>query len=247
MASIPFYADWTFWQWVVSLTALVFAVGPQIRHLIRGPKLRVETYGRINLRHSLGNANVNLFLMLTNTGGRPVRILTIQLRITRDRTSLSLPGASYFPGTDETSFILTPFRLAAGKDWPHSVHFFEPFPREDERLYRQIVGTLREDIRAKKALPENHDRVVEADPAHVAPLMRFFDRYFQWIPGEYAVEVAVTTEPPKYSASTKLRMTLFETDSNELRSYTDTYKLGLGVFFFDAKEQPGVYAPLIPQ
>ncbi|MBI3527954.1 MAG: hypothetical protein HY067_08285 [Betaproteobacteria bacterium] len=247
MPDVPFYQDWTFWQWVVSLTALVAALIPPLIRLWKGPKLDLETHDRIQVTHTAGNPNISLFVILRNVGGRPLRVRSIDLEIRPSGSETFLiPGKSYFPlPAENTQAILAPFKLAPDEDWSHVILFFNPFSRKDETTFRHLVSNLRSDLVAKKALPGNAEVVVEAEPAVVQPVIEFFNSKFRWHSGEYEVNVTVHTDPDRATVSKRLRMTLFESDSNELRAYTDAYRYGMGVVFFDHDKQPGVGIPLL--
>lgn len=239
-----FYTNWTFWQWVVSLTALGFSIAPTVRRLLRGPRLVVDTFDRIALIHTVGNPNANFLVMLRNTGARALRITGMRLEFTRDRVTFTLPARSYYPGQDDKQIIFRPFQLVPGAEWSHVAVFFEPFSRDDERGYRQLVAALREDITEKRRGLTDKDQIVYAETENVEPAVRFFQQHFQWGPGEYSLNAVIVTDPPKYSATKRLRFTLFEADSQQLRSFTADYASGLGVVYFDANRHPAVSPPV---
>lgn len=247
MSTVPFYQDWTFWQWVVSLTALGVSLTPPIRRLFKGPKLAVETHDRVGITHTVGNPNITLFVILQNTGGQPVRVRSIDLNIKPDGSeAFIVPAKSYYPLVSENKqTIFAPFKLALDQDWSHTVYFFNPFSRNDEQLFRQLVSNLKSDIDAKQPVLGIEQVQVEANPVIVQPVFSFFDQRFKWHPGEYEVTLTVHTDPARATVSKRLRFTLFETDSKELRNYTEQYKYGLGVLKFDYVKQPGVWVPLV--
>ena len=87
----------------------------------------------------------------------------------------------------------------------------------------------------KKALDEK--TIVEADEKYVTPFLEFFDEMFIWHPGEYHLSVRVETDPCNAGVERNYRFTIFESDSDGLRKYTDEYKYGAGIFF-DSSQQP---------
>ena len=243
---VPFYQNWTFWQWVVSLTALAIAVAPHIRRLWRGYKLDLEVWDQIRVIHTVGNPNVTAFIMLRNIGGKPVRVRGIELTFApRDRPVFVLPGRSFYATRHENrQFLLAPFELNPGDEWSNSAYFFRPFNRAEDKHYRASVAALRANIVAKREAMGQPKDDVEGDPELVAPFHKFFDEHFQWLPGEYDITITANVDPAKASVSRKVRMTLFESDSEELRSYTKDFKFGLGTVIFDSAKHPSLEIPV---
>lgn len=81
-------------------------------------------------------------------------------------------------------------------------------------------------------LPPNAAPILyEADPRFLQQVMQFFNNHFMWNRGEYTGTVTVHAEPSKATTSNKFRFTLFESEANELRKYSESYKYGLGVYY----------------
>lgn len=246
MNSAPFYADWTFWTMVVALLALLLSQLPPIKQLLKGAKLEVHPYDRINITHTAGNPNASLYLGINNTGGCAIHVRSIHLQFKRaDIDSFELQGRQYWPSlTDTKAIILTPFTVKPDEYWGHMVTFFRPFSRNEEKEYRQLVSNIKQDIFPKKVMPEFANVLVEANLANVASFLAFYTSKFKWEPGEYEVTLIISTEPTKASVSNKYRLTMFESDAGELKSYANQYKYGVGVYFFNRDEQPGVHVPI---
>lgn len=242
----PFYFQWEFWTAVIALAALFLSQLPPLHTLLRKGKLKLEAYDRLHITHTLGNSNAQLHLILINRGGRPLRVRSISLTLRRGNDApFTLDAMNYYQSTGDTSTVmLTPFSLGEGQEWAHIVGFIAPFSRQDEQRFRQIQSAMRADIQAKKLLPGNADVFVEADAATLNPAMAFFHQRFKWEPGEYALTVRITAEPQQASVEKNYRIILFESDSADLRRYTDDYKYGLGVYFFSADRQPGILPTL---
>jgi hypothetical protein len=73
--------------------------------------------------------------------------------------------------------------------------------------------------------------------------MSFFDKHFKWEAGEYEIELKVSTDQPKANICKTYRFSLFESESNELRGYTDGYRYGAGVYWV-SPAQPGLLIPV---
>ena len=246
MTQAPFYLDWKFWAVVVSFLALVLSQLPPIHIMLRRAKLDVEAYSRIHFTHRVGNPNAQLHLIVSNVGGREIKIKSIALHFKRGNDDqVTLPAQNYLqePG-DKDTVLLTSFKLKPKDEWAHIANFLNFFSRTDEKTFRQLESNLKNDIFEKKELPENKDTVVEADTENVQPIIEFFHRKFRWEPGEYEISLEIKTEPQHASVSKRYRVTLFESDSAELKSYSDDYKYGAGVYWNNSRHT-GLILPLI--
>lgn len=243
---VPLYLDWQFWAAIAAVLALVLSQLPPVRLWFRPRRLEVEVHSRVQITHKVGNPNVSMFVSVRNTGGRELRIRSIQIVLTRDNTSLgSLPAQNYFESpSSQSSVLFVPFSLKPGETWAHGTNFLNFFDRATEKLYRESESALGADIRRKiRELPEGEKRAVVADPVLVTPFLTLFERLFVWQPGEYVVELSVLAEPGSASFIRKYRFTLYESDSAELRSHTEDYRFGGGLSY-NVDRHAGVFVPL---
>lgn len=242
---VPFYLDWKFWSVAVAVIALILSQLPPIHILLRRAKLDVEAYSRMHLTHKVGNPNAQLHLIISNPGGRELRIKGIELRLRRGtEDEFVLPAQTYLqsPGDKET-VLLTSFKLKPKEEWAHIVNFLNFFSRQDEKSYRQLEANLRQELLAKREALVDKNIIVTADDENVQPLIKFFESKFRWLPGEYELTLQVQVEPERASLSRRYRITLFESDSKELTDYRDDYKYGFGVCL-DSQRHVGVIVPL---
>ena len=209
----------------------------------------MELYSRIHLTHKIGNPNVQLHLILTNAGGRSVRVKRITLRLRRDGSEVSvLPAQNYLqnPG-DQGTVLFTSFSVKPKEEWAHIVNFLNYFSRTDQKKYRAAELVLKTDIAEKRKLPENkeHPEVnVEADNVHVRTFDEMFDEKFIWQPGEYEVRVTVESSDKRTRVEQKYRFTLFESDSKELSAAKDDFKFGDGIYL-NSVNHPGVLVEIV--
>lgn len=248
-STTPIYFDWQFWSAVVAVLAVVLSQVPPIRLWFRPRRLEVEVHSRLLITHKVGNPNVSMFMSVRNTGGRELRIKSLKLVLIRDGLHLSpLPAQNYFENPSSTSSVLfVPFSLKPSETWTHGVNFLNFFDRATEKLYRNQESVLAMDIRKKNQIrPENDKNAVSADPFLVKPFNDLFEKLFQWLPGEYVIELNVQTEPSSASFSRKYRFTLYESDTAELRSYIDDYQFGGGLHI-NLDRHMGVFVPLQQQ
>ena len=225
----PFYLNWTFWAVVVAGLALILSQLPPVLSWFRRAKLDIDVYSRIGITHKVGNPNVTVHLILSNVGGRSLRIQSVSLDISRDGERVfSLPMQNYYEKPDSKGTLLaTPFQLRPDEDWSHSGNFLNFFNRDDERRYKAMESAIRTNIQDKH--DPVSDQLAEADEEFVEPILAFFQEKFSWTDGEYEVQINVLSD--KVVASKKYRFTLFETESQELRKLADHYKYGSGIYW----------------
>lgn len=230
-ANIPLYLDWSFLAVVAAAIAIVLSQLPPIHLLFRRARLDIEPYSRIHISHKVGNPNVQLHLILSNVGGRSLRIKGITVKITRDGKDVAtLSAQNYLQSPGDTSTVLfTSFSLKPTEEWAHIVNFLNYFSRTDEKKYRSAESKLREDIVEKKKLSENKDRIVEVENDSVSPFVDMFNEKFVWHPGEYEIGISVISSNDDAAIQKIYRFTLFESDSGDLSRTKDDYKYGDGV------------------
>ncbi len=222
--------NFSFWTVVIAATALVLSQLPPIRDWFKRPQLDVEVYRRLGLTHRIGNPNATLHLVLINTGGRIFRVKDLSLRFFRDGNMLfKLPAQNYIPqsATPSMPLIFTPFTLRPGEEWANQVNFLNFFDRAEDRRYRAMESAIRTNIHSKA--PAAPEALVEADLQYVEPLMEFFEGKFDWLEGEYRIELSVNAD--KTSCEKSYRFTIFESQSEDLRGLADHYKYGSGVYW----------------
>jgi hypothetical protein len=105
---------------------------------------------------------------------------------------------------------------------------------------------LRINIRQKLAARGEKDKeLVAADAEYVEPFMDVFNEMFVWLPGEYTLDLKIQVESGKSAFGKRYRFTLFESDSEELKSHTDDFKYGGGLSY-NVDRHVGIYVPLSP-
>ena len=245
ITQIPFYLDWKFWSFVVAFLALSLSQLPPIHILFRRQKLETEAYSQMHITHKVGNPNVQLHLILSNIGGRVLRVRSIELQFKRgEEDDFVLPAKNYMQlSSDKESVLLTSFKLKPEEEWAHIVNFLNFYSRDEDKLFRQLESNLRLDILAKRELLEDKNLNVAADENNILPILEFFKKKFRWLPGEYEMILRVKTDPPNAMSDKHFRFVLFESDSNELSDYQKDYKYGFGVSL-NVEKHVGVFVPL---
>ena len=178
---VPFYLDWKFWSVAVAVIALILSQLPPIHILLYRAKLDVEAYSRMHLTHKVGNPNAQLHLIISNPGGRELRIKGITLHLRRGtEDEFVLPAQNYLQSpSDKEAVLLTSFKLKPKEEWAHIINFLNLFSRQDEKYYRQLEANLRQDILVKRDALVDKNINVAADDENVQPLLKFFESKFR--------------------------------------------------------------------
>ncbi len=238
----PLYADWTFWIALISFLALILSQLPPVHLLFKAAKIDLETYLRIHLTHKIGNPNLQLFLIISNIGGRSVKILGSKIDLYRDGkliATLVAQGYLQYP-EDQSLILLTRFQIKPAEEWTHFVNYVCPFDRQEEKMYREAEDALKRDI-LKQVKPENS--LVEADKSLVDPFFKMFEDKFIYLAGEYEIVVKIETDNQSTDLESKYRFILFESDTNTLKSYRDDYKYG-DTIYWNSTKHPGIVVPI---
>lgn len=245
--NVPLYLEWSFWAVVVAAIAIVLSQLPHIYTLVKRAKLEMELYTRIHLTHKVGNPNAQLYVILSNVGGRSIRVRGMTLKLKRDGNDVAvLPAQAYLQDPNgKTTLLLTSFVLKSKDEWAHFVNFLNYFVRADEKRYRSAESILKQEIFKKSDLPENEDRP-EADGQYITEFMTMFNEKFVWYTGEYEVLISVQTSNKKADIEKKYRFTLFESDTSELSKAKDDYKFGDGIYW-ESGNHPGVVVQIVEQ
>lgn len=240
-ANVTPYLDWSFWAVVMAAISIVLSQLPHVHLWFRRARIDLEPYSRIHISHKIGNPNIQLHLILSNVGGRALRVKSITIKVKRDGKEVAiLPAQNYLQNPSDTNTVLfTSFFLKPKEEWAHIVNFLKYFSREDEKKYRSAEAKMGEDIIEKRKLPENKDTVVETTDELVTPFITMFNEKFVWNPGEYEISIEVITSTASANIAKRHRFTLFESDSTELSKVKDHYKYGDGINW-DSGKHAGV-------
>jgi hypothetical protein len=246
--TVPFFADWQFWSFVLASIAVILSQLPPVRLWFKPRRVEVEVHSRLLVTHKVGNPNLGVYLGIRNTGGRELRVSSVAVSVSRDGRLLStLPAQNFFEtASSQNTSLFVPFSLRPGDSWSHLVNFLHLFDRTTEKLFRESVSAMSADIREKLELrPESDKALVKAKPELVKPFTDMFGNMFIWTPGEYVIELVVTTDPSTAAFRRSYRFTLYESDSAELKSHTDDYPFGAGLTY-SVERHTGVLVPLSP-
>ncbi len=224
--------DWKFWSVVVSFSALILSQLPPIHLLLRKAKLDLEVYSRIFITHKVGNPNLQMHLILRNVGGRLLRFKRINANLFRDNKKImELPAQTFVSNPkDNFSVLLTSFDLKPGEERSYLTSFVKYFDRNEDKIYKEAEFNLKNEIlRQKDELGEKHFAV--ASQNFVKPFNELFEKKFNWLPGDYTLEIAIETEKPNVNASKRYRFTVFESMTDDFLKHKEGFPSGAGIYW----------------
>ena len=239
----PFFMDWQFWSAGAAWLALALTIAPHIGRRLTRPRIDVEVANTILLKHSIGDPGAQLHVALTNAVGHEVRLKAIFLLLQRGDETFRINAPGYFPSPDaNVALMFVPVRLRPHSDWSYTVNFTSvgQLDRLENKMIRERSSQLRNDILVKRMGLEKDAPDVSGESKLWEPLVQHFNSAFKWIPGEYQASLVVETEPPNAAQPRKFRFTIFESESQDLRSVVDDIKFGAGVFVAPHPDRPGV-------
>jgi hypothetical protein len=237
MNNDPIYLNWEFWTAIVAATALILSQIPPIYQLVRRAKLTMEVYPKVAIGHKVGYPNMQLGIILSNTGGRQAKVKKITMTVLREGTVVAtLPAQLYSPETEPTKQILfAGFKIKPNEDRTHNFNFVMDLQRNQDRELQDKTLALMNDVVSKRAKEPNKDNTVEADLVNVQALHEIMNRAFIWIAGEYVMNIRIESKDAKLYVERTFRFTLYESDSNQLRDFESRYKYGEGIYFGSEK------------
>jgi hypothetical protein len=237
----PIYLDWTFWAVVIATLALVLSQLPPLHRLFRRAKLTLDVPSRIALTHLVGNAHAAVHVIISNVGGRSIKVTRISAELRRDRHHVTtLPGQNFNQKSAvSAATLLARFTLKPDDEWSHTVNFLHPFSRADDKTFRTASNALKKEIlelrRKRDSAARAIDDLVIASEESVAPFMQIFDRLYLWKAGEYEMTIYVETQPARASVQKTLLFSLFESDVQSLKDITSDFRMGDGIYWNSGK------------
>ncbi len=224
--------DWKFWSVVISLLALLLSQLPPLHILLRKTKLDLEMNSRIFVTHKIGNPNLQAHLILRNIGGRSIRIKKMMANISRDnQLIMQLPAQTYVQNKNDNQLVLlTSFDLKPEEEWSYTASFLHYFNRSHEKIYQKAEIKLRNEIQQQKN-QHGKNYFALAKLQFVEPFNKLFEEKFNWLLGEYTLEVSIETDTPHADITKQYRFTLFESQTESLVSHKEGYSSGAGIIW----------------
>lgn len=164
----------------------------------------------------------------------------------KDANGFVLKGTGYLVNQSDPNFaMLAPFDLASGEVWAHSVHFNEIWDRSTQRKYKYLHAKIRDTITEKnKNTPPEIGKFHTANQDDIEGLEQFFSSQFKWEDGEYEIQILVKDKNDNILVADSSRFTIFESDTDDLKAWTEDYKYGNSIHLQPSPKQVGVWVDL---
>ncbi len=228
MESIPFYWNWTFWSMVVAFMAIVLSQLPPIKSWFKKAKLDLDVYENISVAHKVGNPNLTLHVIISNIGGRRVRVKNINVSLEKNGGQLiTLPAKSYLQDqSDDKQMLFTGFSLLPNEEWGEIIRCYRTFNRNEEETLDRIIREMKEDYYTQTSdLVEPYPLIIHNNSL-TRRAIDFFNSKFVWEVGEYIMSINVETMDKVADISKKFRFTIYESQRDDLREVTNKYEIG---------------------
>lgn len=234
--TMNFLNNWSFWAVVVASISVLLSQIPPIHEIFKGAKLDLDIYSRVSITHKVGNPNLQIYLLLSNVGGRRVKETNINVVIsTSEDHEIELPAQNFYKNqNDEVTLIFTKFNLEPKEEWSHSVNFYRLYDRDDEKQYLKMENDLSTDYKLykEKSKDNNESNETYEHPINlVQPVFEFFERKHFWKVGEYKMSIRVSTDFESANITKNYRFTIFESHEETLNLIKDYYKYGGGLYW----------------
>jgi hypothetical protein len=235
---MKWYKQTSVWAVIISVIALILTQLPPIVTWIPSNDVTTEVGARIGLPTQIGIPEYQILLDLKNTGNRSMTISNLELEVIYpNNTVKQVRSESYLKilagQPSPLAFPITSIQLNIGERWSEMVVFTQPFsPNEEEEVNRfrlQISQSIYSKIRALPPGQFNPDFPAIADERVVAEAINFFNRRFEVEKGTYKVSLSCAINGRRVVLK-KFEYTLYDYQINALRSQTEDYKYGAGIF-----------------
>lgn len=233
---MTFLNNWSFWAVVVASISVLLSQIPPIHEILKGAKLDLDIYNKVSITHKIGNPNLQIYLLLTNVGGRRVKVTGINAVISssEDR-EINLPAQNFYKNqNDKDTLIFTKLNLEPKEEWAHSINFLRFFDRNDEKQYLKMENDLYTDFKLykEKTKDANENNETYEHPINlVEPVFEFFEKKHFWKAGEYKMSIHISTDFESANITKNYRFTIFESHEETLNSIKDYYKYGGGLYW----------------
>jgi hypothetical protein len=232
--------DLKFWSFLLSVIAVVLSQLPPIKFWLADVSLHARVSNQIHLRNTVGLIDFGSQILLTNTGNRALSIRNIELTLeSPSKTLTKLRGDSFIElmgdGSTTISYPIGIVELKSGDTWSHYVYFIRNRTPSTLEKLQDLQVRISKDI-LKKGLEGAFDpRLKEATPDAVKPALEQFNANFDLDKGDYYLTFRFLGQKDQLLAEERLRLPIYDFHLSLLKSQTDEYKYGYGI-----------YLPMIP-
>lgn len=228
----------------VSITAIVLSQLPPLRTFISSPELSISLNKTLQVRHIVGDLDFLPYVQVSNTGGAPGVIGTIELIITRRDTPTFkkvLTAQSYFLKPASVGLNQMPTAIPFGRiavppreTWDTYAEFFEtPSSARRIEMARMQSDVSKQVQDALRAMPQPNTKLAEISQDLFMDLSSNANaRLKDFSIGEYMLMARVLPiEGTHALAEQCYTFAVYEGHISQLNAITEQYKYGAGIAF----------------
>jgi hypothetical protein len=238
-----FLTDPNVWSAAIALLALFLSQLPPLKDIFSGTRVKLSLTDRFTVGHYLGNLFILSLVTFENQGTRKVTIQKLHgLLIDSSGNVQPMPGQQYIlpptkSGENPPELLFAGLSLKADERWSETVRFFRSFSEDEEDKVNDLASKMRKDISKKP--PAAGPPWPEVDPQLVTEAVDFFGRQFRLTKGNYQFIIAAASEKEEILAVQGVEFTIYENSVAALKSATEDYKFGAGVYY--PSSNPSIY------
>ncbi|MGE8619980.1 MAG: hypothetical protein ACN6O0_19345 [Achromobacter spanius] len=215
---VPLYKDLAFWSLLVAILAIIISVAPYVWRLLRPLQLRMEIGDQAHTMHFPAGSVLGVFLSLSNTGPRPLRVSSVVATLIRDGgPTIVAPCAALFPKHDVPFAVaFLPVFLKPEETWGGFFVNFAKRKRDDQKRTRQLYETL-------NSHPDNVENSAydSIRSKTIRDLKAVYGETLTWAAGNYTVEFAAHVDGHATPFKLKFSFFLHESEVEEIKRHAD--------------------------
>ncbi|ARU57981.1 hypothetical protein OLMES_3962 [Oleiphilus messinensis] len=236
---MAWYNSSSLWSVLVATLALVLTQLPPILQWFPEYKLSIQHDNRIGVNNAIGIIGHNLAIELHNKGNRELNVEKIELEIINpDQKKRVLNAESFSPmitgGGQPINLPVNSVKLSPNESSSGFIFFNQTISPDTEEKYNEIRLSISQSIFDKQQLIEwgalNPRASIEASESLVDTAIEFFEEHYDLEKGLHKVTIVVYTQEKAEPFKTHLEYTIYGYHIETVRSQTDDYKYGAGIY-----------------
>lgn len=232
---MPWYKQTSIWAVVISAMAIVLSQLPPVGSWIPSTKVSTEVGSRIGLPNSMGIPGFEIFIDMKNSGNKTLTISSLRLELKYPNGTVKpLAAQSYAKlisgQANSIDFPITSIALGVGASWSEVVSFYADLTPDDEQATSELRLKISSDIANKIQKVESPKPWVEAEQSLVNEAVQLFNKNFDLKKGQYTFAIKCEANG-RDTMLTEGSFTLYNHHIVTIRSQTDDYAYGAGIYF----------------
>jgi hypothetical protein len=253
-SQMTWYKNTSVWSVLVASSALVLSQLPPVASWFPTPDLQITHSDRAGINNAIGMLGMNLPVELHNVGNVDLSIDSLDIIqknpsgkvVKLHAESFTKPATS---GAMSWDFPISRISIPVGESWSEFVFFNRTVSPTDEEKFNKIRLDISQSIFDAQQSQDwdsfNPRAAVAANAKYVEEAISFFDEKFDLEKGKYAIDIVATTIDGRQFVQ-KSEITIYEYHIQALKSQTDDYKYGAGIYY-PTNNSKQVWVKIVPE